>query len=1515
MGVCKMNNNIAKIYPLTPMQTGMLFHSLEDRDSNVYFIQTSIELSGDIDVDVLVTSFKKLIEKYDVLRTAIVYKDLDKPRQLVLKRRSDDIFLKDISNLNKIEITKYIEDYKVKDRERGFDLADDSLIRMAVIAKQERKIQLILSFHHIILDGWCTGIIIRDLLNNYYYLKNNQPVEIKEIYPYHNYIKWIEKQDKQEAKEYWQEYLEGYDNLASLPKLQERKKDQSYLKKEIISKIDNDLADKLKELAGRNQVTLSTVMQTAWGILLQKYNNTDKVVFGAVVSGRPPEIEGIEEMVGLFINTVPVKIESSLDMSFKELLLSVQKRALLNEKYFYYPLAEIQSSTELKSNLLDHILVFENYPIEQGSFEGDNDIQVTEIESFEQTNYDFNIVIIPGEEMIIKYDFNVAIYGEKLIESTSEYFISILKNVVEDEAIEIRDVNILSQAEKDELLYVLNDTQIDYPNETPIHQLFEKQAKKHSEKIAVVYRGESLTYKDLNEKSNQLARVLRDKGVSSDKIVGMMVDRSLEMIVGILAILKAGGAYLPIDIDYPQNRIEFMLSDSGSDILLMTSNLANQISFSGEMIAIDDNSIYQQEDTSNLVNVNQQSDLAYIIYTSGTTGKPKGVMVEHKNVIRLLFNDRFQFDFDHHDVWTMFHSYCFDFSVWEMYGALLYGGKLVIIPKLVAQDPEKFIEILKDEQVTILNQTPSYFYRLLGSEMKSANNDLNVRYIIYGGEALQTTKLKDWKAKYPQTKLINMYGITETTVHVTYKEITLEEIEKNSNSIGRAIPTLSTYVMDRGMNLLPAGLPGELYVGGLGVTRGYLNREELTKQRFVNNPYKEGERLYATGDLVRMLSNNELEYLGRIDHQEQIRGFRIELGEVESQLLKHEDIKEVTVVAKETDSHKYLVAYLVPERDLSVTELREHLSQELPDYMIPAHFITLAMMPLTSNGKINKKALPEVGGKIQTGVEYLPPENGIEEKLVSVWEDVLGVENIGTQDNFFELGGDSIKAIQVSARLNKYNLKLEIRDLLSKPRIKELSNYVKTEEKKEISNEAIEGQVELAPIQRWFFENDFSKKDQWNQSFMIYRQEGFDEEKVSEVFKKIVEHHDALRMIYQINDKGQITQYNRGLKDKLVEIKIIDLKDHPNIEKIIEKESNLVQASINLEQGPLVKLAQFKTTEGDYLLIVIHHLVVDGVSWRIILEDFSMGYGQLEANQKIKFQDKTLSFQSWSRELKKYANSKEILRQKEYWEKIIEEQEFLKVDRDVEKKLLKDSKNKDLSFSQERTKDLTTRVNKAYNTEINDILLTALGLSIKQWQGLEKIVINLEGHGRENLIKDADITRTVGWFTSQYPVLLEIKKEDNLSYLIKYVKESLRKVPQKGVGYQILKYLSDEEIKEYKNEITFNYLGQFGTEMNNKLFVLADLAHGDPVNLNNEKLSKIDFNGFIIDNQLTFKITYDKYEYKEENIDRLRDLYKENLEKIIRHCIEKDQTEITPSDLGNTELSLEDFEEINNIFQ
>ncbi|MGF2373516.1 amino acid adenylation domain-containing protein, partial [Bacillus inaquosorum] len=911
---------------------------------------------------------------------------------------------------------------------------------------------------------------------------------------------------------------------------------------------------------------------------------------------------------------------------------------------------------------------------------------------------------------------------------------------------------------------------------------------------------------------------------------------------------------------------------------------------------------------------------AYVIYTSGTTGQPKGVIVEHRNVISLLKHQNLPFEFGHEDVWTLFHSYCFDFSVWEMFGALLNGSTLVVVSKETARDPHAFRLLLKKERVTVLNQTPTAFYSLMHEDQNHPDR-LNIRYVIFGGEALQPGMLQSWNEKYPDTDLINMYGITETTVHVTFKKLSAADIAKKKSNIGRPLSTLQAYVMDAHMNLQPIGVPGEMYIGGEGVARGYLNRDELTADRFVPNPYLPGDRLYRTGDLAKRLSNGELEYLGRIDDQVKVRGHRIELGEIQAALLQLPAIKEAAVITRTDEQGQAAVyAYIVTkdQQAANASEIRTSLKTMLPDFMLPARLIQIDSIPLTVNGKLDQKALPEPD-KHGYIADDIRPRNEIEKVMAEIWEELLDVEELGVSANFFELGGDSIKALQVCARLKQCGFETTVREMFEHQTLGELSARVR-KAVHVIDQGPVEGEITWTPIQQWFFSQSL-EIHHFNQSVMLYRTERFDETALKKVLKSLVIHHDALRIVCRY-ENGRPVQISRGidLPDKeLYALELFDIKDNlTEAHNRIKEAASQMQEHMRLETGPLLHAGLFRTENGDHLFLTIHHLVVDAVSWRILFEDFSTAYKQAVSGESIKLPQKTDSYLTYSQRIADYSKSRQIQREEAYWDER-ENRHIQPIPKDNEAapNTFKDTEVIDFNLSSHHTELLLTAANKAYSTEMNDILLTALGLALQQWTGYDQFKISMEGHGRESYLEDIDISRTVGWFTSIYPVWLDMShsdhknKDERLGHLIKQTKDMLHRIPHKGAGYGVLKYTNKKWGSEKGSpDISFNYLGQFDQDIQSKAFEVSDIKPGNEISPNWERPHALDISGAVSSGCLNMHMIYNRLQFEKKTIQTFAGHFKQTLENIIEHCTGKENREWSASDFTDEDLTLDELSEI-----
>ncbi|MDD5286363.1 MAG: amino acid adenylation domain-containing protein [Desulfuromonadaceae bacterium] len=916
------------------------------------------------------------------------------------------------------------------------------------------------------------------------------------------------------------------------------------------------------------------------------------------------------------------------------------------------------------------------------------------------------------------------------------------------------------------------------------------------------------------------------------------------------------------------------------------------------------------------------TDAAYIIYTSGSTGKPKGVVVEHRNVVRLLFNDRLQFDFNEDDVWIQSHSFCFDFSVWEMYGALLRGGRLVIPRRDDVRDIGRYLNIVRDQGITVLNQTPAAFYGFMEEALKLDHDwGGHIRYVVFGGDRLEPAYLRRWAERFPAVVLVNMYGITETTVHVTYHRLTPDDPAIGGKSpIGAPIPETTVYVCDPSMNLMPVGVPGELFVGGSGVGRGYLNRPELTAERFIANPFQPGGRLYKTGDLGRWNWSGGLEYLGRNDHQVQIRGFRVELGEIENRLLEHPAVKECVVLPLEGDQETLtLAAWVVFAGEATVTALREHLSEKLAEYMIPAWFTPLDKLPLTSNGKLDRKALPDPrsgdSSSLDLGTDYSPPRNELEQIVAQVWEGVLGRGQVGIHDNYFALGGDSIRAIQVVSRLQQQGLKVEMLDIFQFPTVAGVAGRA-TKLERIADQRVVAGSIPLTPVQRWFFEQHWEGLHHYNQSILLGSPERLDEQCLSTLFGALISHHDALRISFSKGENGWEQENPAELPPPLLEV--VDLTGNPEPRAALERHAASRQSRFDLAAPPLLAAVLYRLPDCDRLLIVIHHLVVDGVSWRILAEDLLAGYAALAAGEQLPFPLKSDSFKLWSERLRGYASSDTLLREKGYWQAIAGADAgplpLLTVS-EQRSGAAADFDDIQTGLSIEETTKLLTQANHAYNSDTADLLLTALALALAEWTGYSRHLITLEGHGRENIGADIDISRTVGWFTTLFPHMLELSERDDTGYRLRVIKEAIRAVPNHGLGYGVLRWLTPASLKQGFDlpplpRISFNYLGIFDADFGSGPFAPVDEPHGGATAPEIQSAFDLEFTCSVMGGEFSANLRYDRRLVGAGTAKLLAGTLMEQLRELISHCCQVKDTVISPSDISYDGLDIDQLDSL-----
>jgi amino acid adenylation domain-containing protein/non-ribosomal peptide synthase protein (TIGR01720 family) len=1090
---------------------------------------------------------------------------------------------------------------------------------------------------------------------------------------------------------------------------------------------------------------------------------------------------------------------------------------------------------------------------------------------------------------------------------------------------------MLTAAERHQLLVEWNDTHLAFPQDLCIHQLFEAQVEQTPDAVAVVFEDKQLTYRELNCRANKLAHHLQVLGVKPEVLVGICVERSLEMVVGLLGILKAGGAYVPLDPDYPSERLAYLLNDSQMPVLVTTQKLSTGLpEHQARVVCLDtDWGINSPDSDVTPVSGVKAENLAYVIYTSGTTGKPKGVAIAHRSLVNAYFawEDAYQL----RSLCTshlQMASFSFDVFSGDVVRALCSGAKLVLCPRQWLLEPENLYELMLQERVDCADFVPAVLRNLI-QYLERTKQDLSfMRLLIVGSDSWLVKEYQQFQRFCgAQTRLINAYGVSEATIDSSYFESAAVSLSVDGLvPIGRPFANTKIYILDSHLQPVPVGVAGELHIGGVGLAQGYLNQPKLTEQKFIPNPFSNepGDRLYKTGDLARYLPDGTIEFLGRLDDQIKIRGFRIELGEIEAVLGQHPAVDETVVVVREdVPGNKRLVAYVVVNQATAATipYLQQFLKQKLPAYMMPSAFVLLDALPLTPNGKVDRHALPTPDMTSSEGEEALvAPQTPVEKVLAGIWAEVLGLEKLGIHNNFFEVGGDSILSIQIIARANQAGLKLTPKQLFQYPTIAELATVAGTTSVFQAEQGRVTGEVLLTPIQRWFFEQEFAEPHHWNQAMLLEVRQRLDPALLSRVVQQLLIHHDALRLRFVFSASGW--QQINALPDEVVPCTRVDLSALPEAEQrpAIEAAAAELQASLNLESGPLVRVALFDLgpNQLNRLLLVIHHLAVDGVSWRILLEDLHRAYQQVSYGETMKLPPKTTSFQGWAQQLSEYVQSAVLEQELDYW---LVSSRFgvapLPVDYPAGKNAntVASACNVSVSLSAEETRALLQDVPQAYNTQINDVLLTALVQTFAQWTGTGCLQVDLEGHGREEILEGVDLSRTVGWFTTVFPVLLDLTEASHPGEALKSVKEQLRRIPNRGMSYGLLRYLKEDTAIAEKlralpqTEVSFNYLGQFDQLLSpDGMFALAKESSGSAYSLLGRRSHLLEIDGFVAEGQLQLDWTYSSNLHQRATVERLAEGFMASMRSLIAHCQSPESGSYTPSDFPFAKLGQKDID-------
>ncbi|RSM46670.1 non-ribosomal peptide synthetase [Amycolatopsis balhimycina DSM 5908] len=1192
--------DVDDVYPLTPLQAGMLFHSLLDPTADAYVDQARMLLDGVRDPDAFALAWQQVADRTPVLRTQLVWDGVEEPLQVVRHRAVVPITRHDWRGLSEAEQTAQLERLSAEDAAAGLDLTTAPLMRLAVIALTHDRVLLMWTSHHIVLDGWSLAQIFTEVCEQYAAITEHRVPRVPAHRPFRDYLGWLAAQDSAAAEDHWRAVLSGFAAPTPLP--WDRPPAQAHRTRSSRSvrvALSTEDTDRLRAVARRHSLTVNTLVQGAWALLLAHSSGEPDVVFGTTVSGRPDDLPGVENMIGMFINTVPTRTRIDSGEPVLAWLRRLQDEQNQARRYDFLALGRLRALSDVPSgeNLFDSMVAFENYPFDENAAARAG-VSLREVTALDATTFPVTLRAYVDRRLGFELGTDPDLFDDSTATALAARLETLLLGIAENPD---RPIAKLPWLSADDRAQLVADQPVPLPAPT-ITELFAAQVTAHPDAVALTADGTSLTYAELNARANRLAHRLIALGAGPERFVALRLPRSPEQVVAILAVLKAGAAYLPIDPATPAERVDRMFADTDPVAVLTPEDVAGE---SGP-----------ETDPPPRCTPDHP---AYVIYTSGSTGLPKGVVIPHRNVTR-LFAATARFGFGRDDVWTLFHSYAFDFSVWEIWGPLLHGGRLVVVPHAVSRSPREFLRLLAGEGVTVLNQTPSAFYQLVRADEDNPGTRLALRYVVFGGEALDTRRLAGWfRRRGDQApRLVNMYGITETTVHVTHHDLVSDrDTVDTPGLVGTVLPDLRGHVLDADLNPVPPGVPGELYVAGDGLARGYLGRPGLTAARFVADPFgTPGSRMYRSGDRVSRTRDGALRYHGRADHQVKIRGFRIEPGEIEATLLALPEVRSAAVLAREDEpGRKRLVAYVVaatPDAPPSAARLREHLGRSLPDYMVPSAFVTLDELPLTRNGKLDQRALPAPDAAAPADTAFVEPRTETERTVAAVLATTLGLERVGAEGHFFELGGDSILSIRFTSALREaFGVEVSPRTVFDHPTVAGLAAALPTASATPLTAAITpvdrDGELPLSFAQQrlWFLDEFAPGSTDHVTVFGVRLRGDLRLDALSRALTTLIARHESLRTTFPSVD-GRPRQVV-GEPWQLA----LPVTEATDLQRLLAED---LARPFDLARGPLLRARLVRLAADDHALVLsLHHIITDGWSMGVLAGELATLYGDERA--------------------------------------------------------------------------------------------------------------------------------------------------------------------------------------------------------------------------------------------------------------------------------------------------------------
>ena len=1542
-------------YPLSRGQAALWFLHRMAPESIAYNLAGAATIPGDTDVEALLRAFRRLAERHPMLRTLFATQHGELVQREYL---SIDVAFQctDASSWN----TAQLDEALAEETYRPFDLEQGPTWRVVVFQRAplpkvkdatggSRDHLVLLTLHHMIGDLWSIGTILSEIAALHREETTGVSASLKPLRA--SYVDHVNEESERLAGlpgetgwDYWRTVVSGELPSSSLPTDRSRLPGPTGRGAGQPVLLDRKVSDGLRALAEKYHVALYTVLLAAFQSLLHRYTGQDDILVGFPKAGRRPSTSRV---VGYFVNQTVVRADFTENPRFVDLLLRAQKSIKEGARYDWYPFSlvvqHLQPDRDLSHSPLiqavfswqqaPRLIPRENIgPIVWGQLDQtiDRDGLFVRPVHLAHRVAPFDLMMLAAEasgDLAVTIDYAPDLFDAATIARMAGCYRTLLESVTTAPEQPISDLNIVPGPEREQLTVDWNATAAPYPAHICLHQLFEQQVERTPKAVAVASGEEQLTYRQLNQRANQLAHFLQSNGIGPDSVVGVCLEPSVQLVIALLGILKAGGAYLPVDPTFPEKRLSFMLADARPAVLLTRQGLrAHMPGFTGALVCLDaDDDILRTQAQTNPASPTTPDHLAYVIYTSGSTGTPKGVTLAHRGVVNLLADFQQRQAIQPGDGCSWWTSPSFDVSVYEIISPLLAGGSLHVIPESLRLNAQGLFDWLQSHLIRSA-YIPPFLLDDFAVWVQNHPGASPLRRLLVGVEPIPDVLLTRLSAQLPALCILNGYGPTETTICSTLYVVDPIHPHSGNTPIGRPVANTQVYLLDNALQPVPVGVVGELYIGGIGLARGYLNQPELTARRFIQSPFRPGERLYRTGDLARYLPEGTLIFLGRTDTQVKLYGVRIELGEVEAALTQHHLVKQAAVLLHEQPpGGKQLVAYVVPTQNAppSPGELRQFLNQRLPHAMVPAAFVVLDSFPLAHTGKVDRKALPSPHNlQPKQDNAYRAPQTNAEQILTAIWQEVLGVEPVGVDDNFFELGGDSIMSMQIVARAVEAGLHMSLQHVFQTPTVAGLAALADnaSPSRKQWVQESIEGvMIPLTPIQRWFFEQNLPDPHYWNQSLMFISPQPLDPIHLRSAVAVLLRQHDALHLRYTHGHLGWQQTYADS--DEEVPCEVIDLSDLSEAQQAGAIETHVAsqQRGLNLCTGPLIRVAYFilGAHRPGRILIVIHHLAVDGISWRILIEDFQRAYRQHERGQAIQLPQKTTTFRAWARRLTDFACSPELMQEASFWLRAAETHPpTLPVDQVSPDQPL-DGLNSEgtarrvsVFLGREETQALLREAPAAYGTEINDILLTALARAFQQWTGSSSLWIDLEAHGREGIFDDVDLTRTVGWFTSLFPVHLDLPPDEELGQAIKTIKEQLRLIPHHGLGYGLLRYLCpDSALSDRFNSIppalvSFNYLGQVPfASIDSIVTDLAPEPIGRQRSPDAQRSHLIEINAAIFQGELHIDWNYSFLVHSQHTIEYVAGLFIDELRSLTAHCQSLEAGGYSPSDFPGESLT------------